>query len=409
MRILFTTFAWPSHYAAMVPLAWACRNAGHDVRMASQPELADVILRSGLPGVLVGRDVDVVAHHRSVMDTRPATGLPPPPEQWDAARRQRVRRALAIFVELAEAMADDLIAFARAWRPDLVVFDPLSYAGPLAARLVGVPAVRNLFGPDITLDLEQEALAPLLDRYGVADLDIFGALTVDPCPPGLQLPSRHGSRQRMRYVPHSGLSTVPAWLAEPPARRRVCLTWGTSTTRLSTHYTSWLPEILSGLSKVDAEVVLAVTAADRSLLGDLPGGVRIAEQVPLEALLPSCAAVVHQGGAGTTLTSLLYGLPQLVIAQLADQLVNAYCVSRSGAGRYLIPDDGVGQPALDGVTSLLDEPAYRQAAEGLRHEMRAAPPPAGIVAVLERIARDGGTSGPRPEPEPASTALAQAG
>jgi len=408
MRILFTTFAWPSHYAAQVPLAWACRNAGHDVRMASQPELADVILRSGLPGVLVGRDVDVVAHHRSVMDKRPATGLPPPPQQWDAARRQRVRRALAIFVELAEAMADDLIAFARGWRPDLIVFDPLSYAGPLAARLVGVPAVRNLFGPDITLDLEQEALEPLLDRYGLADLDIFGALTVDPCPPGLQLPSR-GPRQRMRYVPHSGLSAVPPWLAEPPGRRRVCLTWGTSTTRLSTHYTSWLPEILSGLSKVDAEVVLAVTAADRSLLGEVPDGVRIAEQVPLEALLPGCAAVVHQGGAGTTLTSLLYGLPQLVIAQLADQLVNAYCVSRSGAGRYLIPDSGVAEQAFAGVTALLDDPAYRRAARRLRQEMCGAPPPAGIVPVLERIARDGGTSAPRPEPEPASTTVAQPG
>ena len=28
MRILFTTFAWPSHYFAQVPLAWACRLCG---------------------------------------------------------------------------------------------------------------------------------------------------------------------------------------------------------------------------------------------------------------------------------------------------------------------------------------------------------------------------------------------
>ena len=49
MRILFTTFAWPSHYFAQVPLAWACRAAGHEVRMTSQPELERVMLASGLP------------------------------------------------------------------------------------------------------------------------------------------------------------------------------------------------------------------------------------------------------------------------------------------------------------------------------------------------------------------------
>jgi UDP:flavonoid glycosyltransferase YjiC (YdhE family) len=408
MRILFTTFAWPSHYFAMVPLAWACRGAGHDVRMASQPELAPVILSSGLSGVLVGRDVDIVGYHRRELDPRPVSGLPPPPEMWDDARRRRALRGFGLFVELALAMADDLVGFARDWRPDLVVFDPLSYAGPLCARLVGAPAVRNLFGPDIALALEYEALPPLLDRFRLDDLDIRGTLTVDPCPPTLQLPSDE-PRQRMRYVPYSGLGVVPSWLLDRPRRRRVCLTWGTSTTRLSAHYTSWLPDVLNALSKLDAEVVLAVTGAELGVLADLPEGVRVAEGVPLEALLPTCDAVVHQGGAGTMLTSLRYGLPQLVVAQLADQLVNAYRVAQAGAGRYVIPGEDVAGDVLAGATEILEQPSYRRAARALRREMLGQPAPSAVVPVLERIARDGGASGPRAKSELRSTGAGEGG
>ena len=60
MRVLFTTWAWPSHLYALVQLAWACRSAGHEVLVASQPELLDEIIRTGLPGVAVGADVDAV-------------------------------------------------------------------------------------------------------------------------------------------------------------------------------------------------------------------------------------------------------------------------------------------------------------------------------------------------------------
>src|SRR5438093_215538 len=129
MRVLFTTWAWPSHYFPQVPLAWALRSAGHEVRMTSQPELLTTMLNSGLP------------------------------------------------------------EFGRWWRPDLVVYDPITYAGPLVARLLGVPAVRHLFGPDVTYfgaGSEVACLRPLLDRLGLPDVDLLGAATIDPCPPSLQ-------------------------------------------------------------------------------------------------------------------------------------------------------------------------------------------------------------------------------
>src|SRR5688500_2073889 len=64
MRVLFTTWAWPSHYFPLVPLAWALRSAGHEVLMTSQPDLLPPMRASGLPAVAVGRCVDAAAAHR---------------------------------------------------------------------------------------------------------------------------------------------------------------------------------------------------------------------------------------------------------------------------------------------------------------------------------------------------------
>jgi hypothetical protein len=60
MRVLFTTWAWRSHLHAVTPFAWACRAAGHEVLVASQPGLVDEIVRTGLPAVGVGRDIDAM-------------------------------------------------------------------------------------------------------------------------------------------------------------------------------------------------------------------------------------------------------------------------------------------------------------------------------------------------------------
>ena len=44
--------------------------------------------------------------------------------------------------------------------------------------------------------------------------------------------------------------------------------------------------------------MLALGDVDTSALGTLPPQVRVAGWIPLNALLPSCAAIIHHGGAG---------------------------------------------------------------------------------------------------------------
>ncbi|MDH2427236.1 nucleotide disphospho-sugar-binding domain-containing protein [Sphaerisporangium sp. TRM90804] len=390
MRVLFTTWAWPSHYFPMVPLAWALRAAGHEVRVASQPALMDTIMRSGLPGVVTGEDFDIVGYHRrELASLRVEEEDPPGPGQWDERKRRRVQKSFSQFVAIAELMADELLGFARDWRPDLVVHDPLTYAGPLVARLVGVPAVRSLFGPDFTYEtrhIEAAAMAPLLERYGLPDLDTVGPLTVDPCPPGLQFPAPI-PRQLMRYVPYNGLSAVPAWTLEPPPRRRICVCWGTTTTKFSEEHATRLPYVVDAVADMDAEIVLAATPDQLALFSSVPPGVRVADSVPLNVLLPTCDAIIHQGGAGTTLNSALCGVPQLMVVQTPDQVVNAIPVERSGAGTYLVPKETSRESVRSQARKVLEDPSYREAARFLRGQMLEQPPPTAVVGVLESLAR----------------------
>ena len=59
MRVLFTTGPIPTHLNLLVPTAWALRTAGHEVCVASSPDLREAIKDAGLPAVTVGRPADV--------------------------------------------------------------------------------------------------------------------------------------------------------------------------------------------------------------------------------------------------------------------------------------------------------------------------------------------------------------
>src|ERR1700729_1537442 len=225
MRVLFATWALSAHFNPMVPLGWALRAGGHETLVASHPSFAPVIARAGLPALPVGPEFDLDAEVRA----ETIAG------RWDddlTAEEIRDRHRDLVGLQAprrsAEVMADDLVAFARYWRPDLVVFEPTSFVGPLVARLLGIPAVRHLWTADFTAPLnlvEERLLGPLFARFGLDEIGVLGELTLDPCPPRLEV-TDDLPRQPIRYVPYNGPAVLPGWLREPPARRRGCVTWG---------------------------------------------------------------------------------------------------------------------------------------------------------------------------------------
>ncbi len=394
MRVLFVTWAWPSHYYPMVPLAWALRASGHEVMMASQPSLAPTMLGSGLPAVTVGHDLDVQAIHRRDLGRLALQERGPQGERHEI----RALSSFALFTEIALAMAEDFIALARSWAPDLIVYDPCTFAGPLAARLTGVPALRHLFGPDVmyfATELAHAALPPLTSRYGLPGLNLLGTATVDPCPPRLQFPDQLTPvpRVRLRYITYNGLSSVPGWLLEPAGRPRICLTWGTSVSKLVGESASMPGEVVRACADLAAkrgdELLLAVTREQRGELPKALPAVRLVESAPLQLLMASCALLIHPGGAGSMLTALSAGVPQLIIPQLPDQVANAGVLAAAGAGVLLHAADAAADAVGSAAGQLLDTPGYRDAAREIRAEMNRQPDPAQIIPDLEELARSG--------------------
>jgi UDP:flavonoid glycosyltransferase YjiC (YdhE family) len=69
----------------------------------------------------------------------------------------------------------------------------------------------------------------------------------------------------------------------------------------------------------------------------LRSGIMLAESAPHEELFPRAAAIVHQGGVGTTGQALRSGRPTLIVPHAHDQRDNASRALRLGAARVLYP------------------------------------------------------------------------
>lgn len=367
MRVLLTTWAWPSHLYSLVPLAWACRAAGHDVLVASQPALTDEIARTGLPGASIGRDVDAVGLVRGYLLGTPRTGNGP--------------RAMAMFHAHADSMVDELIGLAKDFRPGVIVYEPTALAGALAAAAVGVPAIRQLYGTDLMLRAKSvlpEVLAPLAARNGVTEFDPYGTVTIDPTPPTLRLPTDRETIG-MRYLPYNG-SGAPRGLARPN-RPRIVITWGHTIAKVAPDR-FLVPRAIEAVRGLGAEVVVAVSATQQQLLGAVPDDVRVFVDAPIAGLVDGADLVISHGGAGTVLTALSRGVPLLLVPQLPDHAGHAAGAAGSGAAE-LVPWELADVARLrEEAQRLLASDKARAAAGQLADDIRMQPTPAALVEHL---------------------------
>jgi vancomycin aglycone glucosyltransferase len=110
-------------------------------------------------------------------------------------------------------------------------------------------------------------------------------------------------------------------------------------------------------------------------------------EVNQQALFPRVAAVVHHGGAGTTTTATVAGVPQLLIPQGADQVYWARRVTELGIGTAC---DGPAPP-LRAVTVALQAiltPETRVCASDVARTMRTDGAAVAAKLLVEAVSRD---------------------
>ncbi|QUH00055.1 activator-dependent family glycosyltransferase [Saccharopolyspora erythraea] len=414
MRVVFSSMASKSHLFGLVPLAWAFRAAGHEVRVVASPALTEDITAAGLTAVPVGTDVDLVdfmthAGHDIIDYVRSLdfSERDPATLTWEHLLGMQTVLTPTFYALMSpDTLVEGMVSFCRKWQPDLVIWEPLTFAAPIAAAVTGTPHARLLWGPDITTRARQNFLGLLseqpeehredplaewltwtLEKFGGPAFDeevVVGQWTIDPAPAGIRLDT--GLKTvGMRYVDYNGPSVVPEWLHDEPERRRVCLTLGISSRENSIGQVS-IDELLGAVGDIDAEIIATFDAQQLEGVASIPDNVRTVGFVPMHALLPTCSATVHHGGPGSWHTAAIHGVPQVILPDGWDTGVRAQRTQDFGAGIALPVPELTPDQLRESVKRVLDDPAHRAAAARMREDMLAEPSPAEVVGICEELA-----------------------
>ncbi|SER23922.1 glycosyltransferase, MGT family [Lentzea xinjiangensis] len=380
MRILFSSLGSHGHVYPILPLAIAAREQGHDVLYAVDSGFHATVEKLGLTVVDAG--VSIWDAFRQANELHGTSQF----------RRDMLRQTAvdAFGSVLPRAFVADLEPVLERDKPDLVVFELINPGAGLAAMRAGIPAVCHGFGK-MDGTLVPEAMSDLFLEY-VAELGItlpnghhygLGSPYVDVFPPSLQDLGFLSDVERipMRPVPFAEPGELPGWVTEH-ARPLVYLTFGTAFSN-----PDLLRTAIAGLSGVDAEVLVATgPQVEPSALTDVPGNVHVLPWVPQADLLAHADLVVHHGGAGTTVSAMTHGLPQLVLPQGADQFRNGEIVADTGLGAHLVADQFTADAVRETAGKLLRDPGVREANARIAAEIAAMPHPHDVVPKLVELA-----------------------
>jgi UDP:flavonoid glycosyltransferase YjiC (YdhE family) len=371
MRILFTFIGGSGHFHPLVPIARAAENAGHEVAVAGGGKQVASIEAAGFRAF-------------ATSEIRPAAPGPDddPLKPVDLATEERNLRD-GFAGRGGRRHTEVMPGIVRAWKPDVIVRDEVDMGTAIVAELLGIPCAtvivlgaggflrKDLVGPPLhvlrsELGLPQDPDLDMLDRH----------LVLSPFPPGFRDPGFPLPDTAFWYRP----------TAVPPARRRpdtptVYFTLGT----VDTHR-DLFSRVLAGLRELPANVVMTVGHhIDPAEFGPQPGNVRIERFIPQDEILATSDLVVAHGGSGSLIGTLVHGLPTILLPMGADQPYNARRCVELGLGQELDPVAVTPDQAREAARTMLAEPSYRAAAEGIRAEIDALPGVEATIPLIERL------------------------
>jgi len=220
------------------------------------------------------------------------------------------------------------------------VLDPVALPGINAARrhrgLAPVPGLLQHLAtaPDLTVLLFPAWFAPPLPDWPQPLLQADFAL-YDPNPAAAMVPA------------------LQAFLAAGPAP--LVFTHGTGNRQASAYFAAARDATL----QLGRRAIFLTPHAEQ-VPADLPSEILWQDYVPLRALLPHAAALMHHGGIGTTAEALRAGTPQLIIPLAHDQFDNAERVKALRVGARLDAARVSAPRMAAALSSLLASPGLAQ-------------------------------------------------
>lgn len=366
-RILFSSTPAHGHLLPLVPLERAARRAGHVTAFLTHGSVADVVAPAAvLPAGATLAEALAEVHRRTGADARidmsPATVA----EFFGGVR-----------IDLG---ADESLAAAAAFAPDLVIAEAADFLGPLVASRLGVPWVSHGVGIAIDAALVGAVLMAVTQRMEQRDIELAPPIAViDPWPDWLQPEAWEPPPDRIEIRPEAPESEHDASWTAPrfPGRAdlpRVLVTLGTIVDEPGT-----LTAIVDSLLDHEVNVVVAVHPASnpQDLTVDT-SQVHVTGFVPMRDLLDVVDVVITSGGAGTVLSVLGAALPMVILPLGLDKPLNAERVAAVGAATVIDDPRQAGAAAVQ----VLGTPAFAAAASEMADRIAAMKPADEVLALL---------------------------
>jgi rhamnosyltransferase subunit B len=340
----------------------------------------------------------------------PALGTPEAAEMIDKVMDPR-RGAEYLFGELLAPASrqsyEDLREAARG--ADLLVTHPVTLAGPPLAQETGIPWVSTVLAPSSLWSAYDPFVPPnapwlyRLLRLGGPPLarafkKLVGTMTNSWLRPLYELRKELGLPRGAhpifdgQYSPELNLGLFsrvmcgpqPDWPAntavtgfpfydgkddspaEPELDRfleagpaPIVFTLGSAAVHVAGDF---FRESVEAARLLNRRAVLLVGSEKNRPAGPLPDGVAAFDYAPYGGLLRRAAAVVHQGGVGTTGQTLRAGVPALVVPYNHDQPDNAARAVRLGTARTIPRGRYRAQRVAEELHELLENPSYGERA-----------------------------------------------
>jgi UDP:flavonoid glycosyltransferase YjiC (YdhE family) len=365
VRILFSSNPLYGHVLPLVPLARAAVTKGHDVAVLTGAEVASVVPPARLLEIPPRRRelADEVARRTGGGNARTDPTPELAAEQFASAR-----------IDMA---ADKALSAAKEFAPEFVVSESVDFVGPLVASICRAPWAQVAVTTQLPGSMERTMAAAASRRYALRGGSMPDRTTlVDPVPDRMQPRGFAAPADRIQIrteCPALGGEMV-GWPETVPAPKgRVLVTLGTAVSS---------PKLIEGVAAA-MDRAGTVTTIVHGPAG-VPAGfednhaVRHVGFVSLELLTQGADVIVAAGGLGTILSTLRHGVPMVIMPQIADQHWNAACAAGLGTAISVSGPEEI--PAA--VTQVLDNSAYRKAAQNLSDEISGFP---GADATLDSM------------------------
>lgn len=375
VKVLILAGVAPSTVFSHVPLANALRNAGHQVMMSvSIDEMIPTITEVGLAAVPVA---DPNKTPREIIADGGLAFVPEKP-------LDRERMSGRWYAHMEYVTMDNLLAFAKDWRPDVVIGGESCYSAPLLAQHLDIPYVRHGWDIHDARLMDEGAEEQLHDQLAELGLDGLPEpdMTIDITPPSLRPPGV-APAQMMRWIPGNAQRRLEPWMYTKGAPVRIGVTLGTGVA--SYNQFDYLQGVVENVASLDAEVVVAVAEDAASTMRERLGDNVHLGWIPLDVVAPTCDVIVHQTGGSTMMTALSYGVPQVLIpdtnmfrtAEMARRLAEA------GAAVVLTQEEATSEVITKVCQEIITNPSYTEAAAGLAAEIAALPLPDEVARRVE--------------------------